>query len=56
MPEPTEDNLSYDGWGVVAASAVGVYVSFASVFVYTFGVFLKPAWPSSGSGLRLLLR
>ncbi len=42
MPEPTEDNLSYDGWGVVAASAVGVYVSFASVFVYTFGVFLKP--------------
>jgi predicted MFS family arabinose efflux permease len=42
VPEPTEDNLSYDGWGVVAASAVGVYVSFASVFVYTFGVFLKP--------------
>ena len=48
MPEPTEDNLSYDGWGVVAASAVGVYVSFASVFVYTFGVFLKPLTETFG--------
>ena len=27
---------------MAAASAVGVFVSFASLLVYTFGVFLKP--------------
>ena len=38
----TEDDLGYPGWRVVAASAAGVYVSFASLFVYTFGILLKP--------------
>lgn len=37
-----EEDLSYPGWRVVAASAAGVYVSFASLFVYTFGILLKP--------------
>jgi predicted MFS family arabinose efflux permease len=39
---PTEHDLSYEGWRVVAASAVGVFVSFASLLIYTFGIFLKP--------------
>ena len=37
-----EHGLPYEGWRVAAASGVGVFVSFASVFIYTFGVFLKP--------------
>ena len=37
-----EDDLEYEGWRVAAASALGVFVSFASIFVYTFGIFLKP--------------
>lgn len=41
-PAPTEHDLTYEGWRVVAASAVGVFVSFASLLVYTFGIFLKP--------------
>jgi MFS family permease len=32
----------YPGWRVVAASAGCVFFSFASLLVYTFGVFLKP--------------
>jgi MFS family permease len=32
----------YEGWRVVAASSLGVFLSFASLLVYTFGVFLKP--------------
>jgi predicted MFS family arabinose efflux permease len=32
----------YEGWQVAAAASVGVFVSFASLLVYTFGVFLKP--------------
>src|SRR3982750_382699 len=39
---PTERTLDYEGWRVAAASAVGMLVSFASVLVYTFGIFLKP--------------
>ncbi len=42
MTRPREDDWRYDGWRVAAASAVGVFVSFASVLVFTFGVFLKP--------------
>ncbi|MDX2154069.1 MAG: MFS transporter [Bryobacteraceae bacterium] len=38
----TEDRLHYAGWRVAAGAAVGVFASFASVVVYTFGVFLKP--------------
>jgi MFS family permease len=37
-----EDDLSYEGWRVAGAASVGVFVSFASLFVYTFGTFLKP--------------
>jgi MFS family permease len=37
-----ESSIRYEGWRVAAASAIGVFVSFASVLVYTFGVFLKP--------------
>jgi predicted MFS family arabinose efflux permease len=37
-----ETSPRYEGWRVAAASAVGVFVSFASLFVYTFGIFLKP--------------
>jgi predicted MFS family arabinose efflux permease len=42
MRDPDESSPGYEGWRVAAASAVGVFVSFASVLVYTFGVFLKP--------------
>ena len=49
----TEGDAAYPGWRVVAASAAGVYVSFASLFVYTFGILLKPlaetfAWSREG--------
>jgi predicted MFS family arabinose efflux permease len=37
-----ERSLRYEGWRVALASGVGVFVSFASLLVYTFGVFLKP--------------
>lgn len=37
-----EYDVRYEGWRVAAASGVGVFISFASVLVYTFGVFLKP--------------
>lgn len=37
-----ERNPRYPGWRVAGASAVGVFVSFASLLVYTFGIFLKP--------------
>jgi MFS family permease len=37
-----ETDFRYEGWRVAGASSVGVFVSFASLLVYTFGVFLKP--------------
>ena len=37
-----EGHLRYEGWRVAGASAAGVFVSFASLLVYTFGIFLKP--------------
>jgi MFS family permease len=37
-----ERHLRYEGWRVASASAAGVFVSFASLLVYTFGIFLKP--------------
>jgi MFS family permease len=39
-----EDEFSsdYEVWRVAMASAAGVFVSFASLLVYTFGIFLKP--------------
>lgn len=38
----TEEQLRYPGWRVAGAASFGVFVSFASVVVYTFGVFLRP--------------
>lgn len=35
-------DLGYEGWRVAAAASVGVFVGFASLLVYTFGVLLKP--------------
>ena len=37
-----EREPGYEGWRVAGAASVGVFVSFASLFVYTFGVLLKP--------------
>ena len=37
-----ETSVRYEGWRVAVASGVGVFVSFASLLVYTFGIFLKP--------------
>jgi predicted MFS family arabinose efflux permease len=43
MKEPaTESDIRYQGWRVVLASSGCVFVSFASLFIYTFGIFLKP--------------
>jgi len=41
-PRLDEHSAAYPGWRVTAASAVGVFVGFASLFVYTFALFLKP--------------
>ncbi|MFL6451000.1 MAG: MFS transporter [Bryobacteraceae bacterium] len=37
-----EHRLHYPGWKVAIFSAACIFVGFASVLVYTFGVFLKP--------------
>jgi hypothetical protein len=37
-----EGSFRFEGWRVAFASSVGVFVSFASLLVYTFGIFLKP--------------
>jgi hypothetical protein len=39
---PTEGSARYPGWRVAAASSACVLVSFASLLVYTFAIFLKP--------------
>src|SRR5262249_4537287 len=38
----SEFSWRYPGWRVAAASGVAVFVSFSSLLVFTFGVFLKP--------------
>ncbi|MFN7994581.1 MAG: MFS transporter [Bryobacteraceae bacterium] len=38
----TEHNIRYPGWRVAFAASVCVFTGFASLLVYTFGVFLKP--------------
>jgi predicted MFS family arabinose efflux permease len=38
----SEHDARYEGWRVALASSVGVFVSFASLLVYTFGILLKP--------------
>ena len=40
--EPREETLRYAGWRIALASSACVFVSFASLLVYTFGIFLKP--------------
>ena len=40
--ELSEEAFSYPGWRVTVASSIGVFVSFGSLLVYTFGIFLKP--------------
>jgi predicted MFS family arabinose efflux permease len=42
MTKFDERSAHYEGWRVAVASGVGVFVSFASLLVYTFGIFLKP--------------
>jgi MFS family permease len=42
MAELKEQNFRYPGWRVALASSGCVLVSFASLLVYTFSVFLKP--------------
>ncbi len=37
-----ESDFRYYGWRVVVAAGLGVMVGFGSLFVYTFGVFVKP--------------
>ena len=37
-----EDNFGYPGWRVALASALGLFVGFGSLLVFTFGIFLKP--------------
>jgi MFS family permease len=37
-----ESAFAYPGWRVALASGAGVLVSFGSLLVYTFGIFLKP--------------
>lgn len=41
-PHVSEGAIRYAGWRVAGASSIGVFVGFASLFVYTFGIFLKP--------------
>lgn len=40
--EINEHSIAYPGWRVALASAICLLVGFASLLVYTFGVFLKP--------------
>jgi MFS family permease len=39
---PNEHSIRYPGWRVALASSACVLVSFASLLVYTFAIFLKP--------------
>ena len=43
-----ESTLAYPGWRVAFASGAGVLVSFGSLLVYTFGIFLKPVTEEFG--------
>ena len=40
--DANEAAFAYPGWRVTVASGIGVFVSFGSLLVYTFGIFLKP--------------
>ncbi len=41
-PGLSETDLHYYGWRVALAACLGVMVGFGSLFVYTFGVFVRP--------------
>jgi MFS family permease len=43
-----EDRPDYEGWRVALAGSLGVFSGFASVLVYTFGIFLKPLTEAFG--------
>lgn len=43
-----ESSFAYPGWRVALASGAGVLVGFASLLVYTFGIFLKPVTEEFG--------
>lgn len=42
VSDDAESDVRYAGWKVAGAASLGVFVGFASLFVYTFGIFLKP--------------
>ncbi len=42
LEERSEHSFQYQGWGVVLAAAGCIFVSFGSLLVYTFSLFLKP--------------
>lgn len=42
VSDDAESDVRYAGWRVAGAASLGVFVGFASLFVYTFGIFLKP--------------
>lgn len=42
LTEASESSPGYYGWRVVLAAHCGVMVSFGSLLVFTFGIFLKP--------------
>ncbi len=46
--ERNERSLRYPGWRIAAASSCCVFVSFASLLVYTFSIFLKPVTEEFG--------
>ena len=46
--ELDENSLRYPGWRIAMASAACVFVSFASMLVYTFNIFLKPLTEAFG--------
>ena len=41
-PGLSETDLHYYGWRVALAACLGVMAGFGSLFVYTFGVFVRP--------------
>src|SRR3954451_23598324 len=42
VAQSEENNFGYPGWKIAIYSAACIFVGFASMLVYTFGVFLKP--------------
>ena len=46
--DQSESSLRYPGWRVAMAASGCVFVSFASLLVYTFSIFLKPMTQAFG--------